>query len=60
MRQNVTDSMFLQPSSSRGCRPFFAEKEPLALSPGATNPLATAGETPASISEMLKNNQHLF
>jgi hypothetical protein len=22
-----------------GCRPFSAEKEPLALSPGATNPL---------------------
>ncbi|SMC59597.1 hypothetical protein SAMN06297397_1637, partial [Aristaeella lactis] len=25
--------------TSRGCRPFFAEKEPLALSPGAPNPL---------------------
>ena len=25
--------------SARGCRPFSAEKEPLALSPGATNPL---------------------
>jgi len=24
--------------SARGCRPFSAEKEPLALSPGASNP----------------------
>ena len=27
---------------AQGCRPFFAEKEPLALFPGATNPKGKA------------------
>ena len=30
----------------RGCRPFSAENCPLDSFPGATNPLAAAGETP--------------
>ena len=45
-RGGITAAAALSRLVARGCRPFSAEKEPLAPFPGASNP--TADETPAT------------
>ena len=53
MNQRMYEGCAVQPSAvsrdsstPRGCRPFSADKEPLALCPGATNPRMTPDRIP--------------